>query len=139
MRERVKSYKVFKVLCGYFKIVISCLMICLLVFSLNSCKRKELISEDNKIIEVNVVKCNYKAPVYNQFYIDGILHINEVSSAEYNVYVMYEGKGYIVNDKKTYYEYINKIGENADAVLTTKKYSDGGTTVSILGLRLSKY
>ena len=115
----------------YIKQIISMFVALALIFALTSCAK--CIGTETSTVEVKVIDKYYRSayvtPVY---YGKGITMITH--PAVYKIIVEYEGNAYAFYGIDTYTKYVDKVGENADAILETKKYDDGTVKYNITTL-----
>ena len=115
----------------YIKQIISMLVAMTLIFILTSCEK--CISTETSTVEVKVIDKYYRSayvtPVNCGKSITMITH-----PAVYKIMVEYEGNAYAFYGIDTYTKYVEKVGENANAILETKKYDDGTVKCNITNL-----
>lgn len=115
----------------YIKQIISMLVAIALIFTLASCAK--CISTETSTVEVKVIDKYYRGayvtPVNCGKSIAMITH-----PAVYKIMVEYEGNAYAFYGIDTYTKYVDKVGDNANAILEAKKYDDGTVKYNITTL-----
>lgn len=111
------------------KVLLSATLFAILI--LGGCTK--VVSTEKNHVQVKIVDESYEPEDVLQMY-TGNGWQTMIESAEYNIFVDYEGEQYRINDKDAYEKYSDKIGEYTNGTLRTKKYDDGSEQYEIIGL-----
>ena len=101
------------------------------ILILNGCTK--VVSTEENHVQVKIVDESYEPEDVLQMY-TGNGWQTMIESAEYNIFVEYEGEQYRINDKDASEKYSDKIGEYTNGTLRTKKYDEGSEQYEIIGL-----
>lgn len=93
------------------------------------------ISTETKPVKVNIID-SYFRPAYNTVSYNPAIKSSTITphSAKYRVTVQYDVFTYDIIDKESYEKYGDRVGDEADATLEIKKYSDGTVKYNIVSL-----
>ena len=95
----------------------------------------KVVETKTEMVEVTVVAEYYRGAMQVPTRINGVTRYR-YRPAIYQITVEYNGQEYTIDDKETYEEYCEKIGEVVLGELETKVYDNGDVRNSILSLSL---
>lgn len=101
---------------------------------ITGCSDKAIATE-TKQVKVAIIDSEFRKP-YNTFSFNPATKTAMVTPhpARYRVTVQYDVFTYDFTDEESYEKYGDKIGNEADATLTIRKYSDGTVKYDIISL-----